>query len=121
MLSNDQMSRLFKSQMNCLSHIDNQKILEIKKLLIFEVCKFMYKFSNSQLPKSLMNGFEKSKHDYPTRNSNIPLVPVHRSTIYNNSYVVKSIIEWLKIPNCIKTKATLKTFIKHLNVRLLWR
>ena len=85
MLNCEQMSFLVKSQSNCLKHIQNAKIMGVKKMLVLEMCKFMYNYSNGQLPKSLMNGFEKSTHGYPTRNCNIPTVPIHRSAIYNNS------------------------------------
>ena len=121
MLNNEQLIRLDKAQTICISHVNDQKILGVKKLLILEMCKFMCKYSNGLLPKSLMNGFEKSKHNYPTRNCNVPVVPKHRSTIYNNSYMVKCTNEWLKIPHCYKTKPKLKTLVKHLKVRLIRR
>ena len=85
------------------------------------MCKLTYQYSTNNLPKALINVFECSNHAYPTRNSNIPTVLLHRSTIYNNSYVVKGTTEWRKIPNVIKTKKNVKTFAKHLKKRLLQR
>ena len=75
----------------------------------------MYQYSKDNLPKPL----RKNNNVYPTRNSNIPIVPVHQSTIFNSSFMVKCTTELLKLPNAIKTKNSIKTFMRHLKVRLL--
>ena len=98
MLNEEQITRLSKSQTSITKYLNIEKLLDIKKMIRLEYAKFMYNYMHKSLPKRLLNLFEKSSHTYDTRNQNVPIIPFHQSSIYNHSYMVKSTVEWLKVP-----------------------
>ena len=113
MLSMNQINRISKAQENVCKFIPSTNIIPVKSLIKLEMCKFINKFNNSKLPKPLVNIFPKSTHGYETRNQHVPAIQIHQSSIYNQSFLVKSITEWLKIPNTIKVKLSLMLYKRY--------
>ena len=114
MITTEQLNWLNKAINTTCKLMKSSNILSVKGLTKLEMSKFMYKYSNDLLPKPLANIITKSTHDYETRNQNVPPIQIHPNTIYNKSFLVKCIKEWLRVPLNIKVKPSLKCFSKHM-------
>ena len=84
----------------------------VESLTKFELGKLSYKYVNYQLPKRLVNLFDMKQHDYNTRNRNAPYIPMHGTSMNNNSFICKSSSNWITKPADAKQKKTLKSFSK---------
>ena len=51
-------------------------------------------------------------HQYNTRHQNDPKIPIHKTKIYSNSFLVKGPTYWLELNNNQKSKKSIKSFVK---------
>ena len=72
----------------------------------------MYKCKEKLLPESLSDllANNSSYHGYETRN-NMPNVPIHTTSMFNKSYLVKGIMEWQYLNSDIKRAISYKLFV----------
>ena len=61
-LKEEQLNRLLKAQEMALDIVNSKKILSVHQLIKLELAKFMHKYSNNDLPKPVINTFEKTSH-----------------------------------------------------------
>jgi len=91
-----------------------QKILQLKDIYNLEVSKFMYKYTNSQLPATFNNYFNliTDVHPYNTRQIKTRQFALPKARSKSGAKMVKySTIEmWSTIPSEIKNKTCLALF-----------
>jgi len=92
------------------------KLLKFLDIIDLETSKFIYLASKGRLPSSLNNMFTLNceVHEYETRNKNNPRTILHKSTIFNNSFLGRGPALWAKLSNESKNKKTIKSFSKNL-------
>ena len=81
----------------------SESILTVNDQLTLENCKIMYKISEDDSPTPLVNLFKRIVNvDTPqTRSQSLSMYP-HKSARYNNSFLCKAIMEWLKLSMEVK-------------------
>ena len=91
-----------------------QRILQLKDIYNLEVSKFMYKYTNSQLPALFNNYFEliTDVHPYNTRQIKTRLFALPKARSNSGAKMIKyCVIEtWSKIPSEIRNKTFLALF-----------
>ena len=126
MMSKKKSDRLFKIQKATVHIITNSKynahtdpIFRNNKLLNdivkFHMCKFGYKLDCKIHPRPLLNIFKKnpeglSRNRQVTHHMNIPFISKHSSKLYNSSYLCKSISNWTKSPQSVKSSSSIFSF-----------
>ena len=132
-LSNDQVDKLVKIQLNCIQFIEKKttmtdhKILRVDQLIDLENSKFGYKLVHGLLPTKIEEAclfdsnkrYLKKTHTYGTRNKSVPNVPNNMNKQYRASFLNKGPQSLLNKEYKIKSKPTLKTFISALKTSLL--
>ena len=125
MMSKKNLDRLFKIQKATVriitnskynAHTDpifrNNKLLKLNDIIIkFQMCKFGYKLDHKIHPRPLLNIFKKnldglSRNRQVTHHMNIPIISKHSSKLYNSSYLCKSISNWTKLPQSVKSSSS---------------
>ena len=89
------------------------KIMKFEDLRCLEQCKLAYKVKNKLMPKAIMELFDslgKKKHQYNTREKNLPNIKRHKSDLYNKSFLCKSISYYNELNSTIKKSPTLYEF-----------
>lgn len=90
------------------------KILKFSDVMSLELLKIMYLFRTKKLPNTIMSLFEERSHAYGTRNYNVPKVKAHKSTIFNSSFLCKSVSECNSYSHLFpESLPSLKTFCKN--------
>ena len=77
--------------------------------------KFGYKLNHKIHPCPLLNIFTKnpeglSRNRQVTHRMNIPMISKHSSKLYNSSYLCKSISNWTKLPQSVKSSPSIFSF-----------
>ena len=130
MLMYSQFKRLQKIQDDAVHMIDQhsqlqtvyleQKIPDLSKLLRLEQQKMGYHLVTKQLPTNLQKLIATDhkgsdlckKHSYNTRFKKEPNLPATKSSKYQNSFLHQCIKSFSILPNYIKSKPSLKLFVK---------
>lgn len=83
-------------------------ILSIDKLQIFNLCKFMQRFSLNMLPRNLNLLFTINSdiHHYRTRQSSVPHLYKHKCALMKNSFICQAPLRWISLPQPIKGKSS---------------
>ena len=117
----------------CVKLIDSRKskkdlgILNINNLLELEQLKFCYKYLQDALPPNVShcigtdpygNSLVK-KHQYNTRNRNIPLKPKANCSLYRKSIFCMYLTRYVTLPAKIKCSKTMSHFIKQCKLWLI--
>ena len=119
MISKGNMNELLRIQKQCLCYMCNlgqsaslekeypkRGIIKFLDMMRIELCKLGHKITINQVPKPLRSIMEKrggkKLHKYNTRHKDTPNVQSHSSTIFNQSYICRSVVEYNKLPNNIK-------------------
>ena len=133
MLTSMQISKLQCIQDLCIKLIDIRKskkdlgILNIKNLLELEQLEFFYKYLQDALPPNVShcvgtdlhgNSLVK-KHNYNTRNRNIPLKPKANCSLYRKSIFCTYLTQYVTLPAKIKCSKTMSYFVKHCKLWLI--
>ena len=103
------------------------KILPIDQLIALELSKLGYKLTNNQLPINVIRCLQEDyqnkqlvkKHRYPTRNKSDLNIPIYNKSAHSRSFLVRSISLFNNLPNSVKSKSTLSSFIHHCKLHLL--
>ena len=125
-MTSKQTNALEKIQKHCIRSINNSKktshtdpqfkalkIMKIKEITKYELCKLAFKVKNKLLPHALLDIFDtygKKTHKYPTRNKNLPNIMKHTSTDFNKSFLCKSLWYYHTLSSNIKNSLNLKDF-----------
>ena len=119
--------RLFTVQKACVRIITNSTynattspifkelmLLKLDDIIELELCKFAYQLTHKLLPTPIENLFATNfgTNAYTTRHSNCPHIAKHTSSIFNKSFLCKSISLWTSLPQSIKNSTSLKSFGK---------
>ena len=81
------------SRTECMSNMKKFKIVSLDVLSQIEYCKISYRYTSNLLSKRIVNLFENrenTKHHYQTRNRTNPQPIRFKSTLYQNSFLVRS-------------------------------
>ena len=126
MINNTQRNKIDKCLKHILVQINNNKrinnmdkfckefkILKLDDMIELELCKFMYKIKHRTLPEKLLNSFEIQPRPYNTRNAYTPQISQHSSTLYNQSFLTKSNIHFIRLPEKIKNANNMNLFKKY--------
>ena len=72
-----------------------------------------YQIANNMLPDPVLQLFQRGNdyHTYNTRNRNNPIVSLHRSAIYNKSFLCRSPAIWNTLSDNIKSAESFKAFV----------
>ena len=99
----------FRSHSNPL--FKSLNILKVDDQLLLSQSKLMYKVVNCLSPSPLIKQFKTGKC-IPTRNKNL-IIEKNVCKEYNNSFLVKGIIVWNRLPIHLKNSLSLYTFCKN--------
>eukprot|EP00918_Siedleckia_nematoides_P040074 GHVU01087012.1.p1 GENE.GHVU01087012.1~~GHVU01087012.1.p1 ORF type:complete len:229 (+),score=6.42 GHVU01087012.1:54-689(+) len=127
MLNNSQLKLLDNSHSRCVRQIKKSalninkdsihkstKILDLDNLILLELSKLAFKFTQETLPVNIKNLFPKTTlHNYRTRNKGAPGIQKFKSCIFANSFLTETNKAWSKLNQKIKNSNNLKSFSKH--------
>lgn len=117
--------KIFKVQKECVRLIKNAptrahsdplfkqlRIPTIRQQIKHSLCKIGYMLDNKLLPKKVRDLYKQGlkTHQYETRNKNIPNLLAHSGSLYNKSFLCRSIAEYLIVPTKLKKCDNLTTF-----------
>lgn len=94
-------------------------ILTIEKLYKSEILKFGWQLHNDKLPNPVSALFMFGNHRYHTRNRNQVRHVQHTSQILHNSLLNTVPRFWNELPQSLKTKISMKSFVKSIKQYLL--
>ena len=129
MITKSQLNNIYNVQKKCIKSICNQpkfantlgllkscRLLNVQDLVELELGKFGYRLSKDLLPKPLKQLMEskggRKLHRYPTRNKSIPNIQKHYSTIFNHSFMCRSLVTYNQAPQQACTKTSVKSFAR---------
>ena len=96
------------------------KILKIEDLINLDLAKLSYKFTNKLLPEPVSKLFSENAthHDYQTRFGRFPMTELHKTAIYNNSFLRRSPLSFSLSNQSIRMSSNLKLFSKrYINIK----
>ena len=117
LINKHQRNRIQKLQMDCLKLLNKghnnpmtdiyqqHKILPFNSLIKQELIKLGYSISTNNAPSPIIKIYrneEKKRHRYPTRCKNIPTVKKHHDTLYNRSFLCKSLVFYSGLPTKLR-------------------
>ena len=129
MIKKSQLNNICNVQKKCIKSICKQstsaniqgllkgcRLLNVQDVVELELSKFGYRLSKDLLPKPLKQLMEakggKKLHRYPTRNKSLPNIQKHFSTIFNCSFMCRSLIIYNQTPQQACTKTSVRSFAK---------
>ncbi len=82
------------------------QILKFPEIIEVELCKFVYSIIRriSPTPLNSIIQLNSETHQYNTRNKNDICIPKHKSTKFNNSFIIKGPSLWSALPYDVKSK-----------------
>ena len=81
------------------------KILPFRSLIKQELIKLRYNISANNAPTPIINIYrkeERKQHWYPTRQKNIPNIKKHQDTLFNRSFLCKSLVFYSELPTKLR-------------------
>ena len=117
-------NKLFRKQKDFIRSMSNAKynahteplfkslnILKLRDCVICEMSKFGYMLKHDLLPPKITSIFEHKNIHRNTRNTSLPHIPPHKTSKFNNSFIVKGISCYKKLPLSVQLKPSLNSFI----------
>ena len=129
MTRKSQLNNIYNVQKKCIKSICNQpksssilgllntcRLLNVQDIVELELGKFGYWLSKDLLPKPLKQLMEskggRKSHRYPTRNKFTPNIQRHYSTIFNRSFMCRSLVTYSQALQQARTKKSVKSFAR---------
>ena len=134
MINKQQKKLIYQIQTDCLKLLNNEyytdvtdiylhhKILPFNSLIKEELIKLGYNISANNAPTPIINIYrneEKKQHRYPTRRKNIPNIKKHHDTLYNKSFLCKSLVLYSGLPTKLRVLRNFDLFKCKLKEHLL--
>ena len=113
MISKKKEKKLYQIQTDCLRLLNTKrninsveiyqqnKILPFRLLIKQELMKTGYNISTNNAPTPIIDIYkkeEKKRHRYPTRRRNIPAIRKHHDSLFNRSFLCKSLVYYSALP-----------------------
>ena len=99
---------------NILQLLKRHKLLKVEDIVELKMGKFGYRLANNILPSPLKNLMEAKggikSHRYPTRNKRIPNIQKHSITMFNHSYMCRSLVIYGQTKQHVQAMNTVKSF-----------
>ena len=97
------------------------QLLNISQLAVFNICLFLYKFENNDLPVGFRNMFVRNCdiHNYPTRQSQCFHVPLAKFDSTKRSFKYNAVIVYNKYVQQLDCAQSYATFKKSVKTRIL--
>ena len=95
----------YKKNSNSNEIYHQNKILPFWLLIKQELIKIGYYISTNNAPTPIVNIYkreEKEKHRYPTRRRNIPAIRKHQDSLFNKSFLCKSLVYYSELPTKLR-------------------
>ena len=117
MISKKKGKKIYQIQTDCLRLLNTKRnpnsdeIYQQNKILPFwllikqELIKTGYNISTNNAPTPIVNIYkreEKKRHRYPTRRRNIPAIRKHHDSLFNRSFLCKSLVYYSKLPTKLR-------------------
>lgn len=98
-----------------------QKILKLVDMVELELSKFMYYFVNQSLPSPLTSLFRTNAqvHGYNTRGRHDASTCLHKTTIFNKSFLTKGPSIWRNLNNKYKSCPSMGSFNTNMKKKLI--
>ena len=127
MSKKSQLNKIYGVQKSCIKLICKQpkatnisellkrhKLLKMEDIVELEMEKFGYRLVNNILPSPLKELMEAKggikSHRYPTRNKRLPNIQKHSITIFNHSYMCRSLAIYGQTKQHVRAMNTVKSF-----------
>ena len=105
---------IFKAQYNAPSSpiFKCLNIPRVSDIIKIQTCKFMYNYTNSQLPSPLQSIFEtnSSVHSHNTRHCRDPHIVHARTKLLSRSFVHNAPRLWIDLPVAIRSARSVHSF-----------
>ena len=92
--------------------------LTFPDMIQLELAKLGFKVSNKHLPTPILAIFNanegEKKHKYQTRNKAVPNIQKHQSNLFNNSFLCRSIQEFMKLNAITRKTVTIQSLSRQL-------
>ena len=136
MLTKTQINDIFRIQKSCIgiTHkkppqadcnelLNKGKMLTFQELISMESMKYGYKISKGLVPEPIKRimyskGGLKT-HPYNTRNKSTPNIQKHITTLFNRSFLCRSISTYNKLPEVLKACNSINSFNTKAKTHLL--
>ena len=107
---------------HCMPLFKKESILTLQGQALLDNCKLMYRINENTCPVSLLNMFKLGVNHQTmrTRSHSINL-QVHKTAMYNNSFLCKAIMDWSKLCTELKLLENRCLFAKKLKTKLLMK
>ena len=93
-----------------------EKLLQFEDIIFFNICKFMFDYSNNTLPHIFHNTWRKNRdvHNYPVRNHNDYFISATNKNFLSKFPLFFFPKAWNSLPNELKIINSKKVFVKKL-------
>ena len=134
MISKKSEKKLYQIQSECLRLLNTKtkissnyiyqqnKILPLRLLIKQELIKTGYNISTNNAPIPIIDIYrkeEKKRHRYPTRRKNIPAIKKHQDSLFNRSFLCKSLVHYSALPTDLRNVMRPSLFKKKLKNYLI--
>ena len=134
MISKKMEKKLYQIQTECLRLLNTNiitssielyqqnKILPFRLLIKQELMKMGYNISTNNAPIPIIDIYrkeEKKRHRYPTRRKNIPAIRKHQDTLFNRSFLCKSLVYYSALSSELRDLKNYILFKKKLKNHLI--
>ena len=129
MISKTRKKQLYQIQTACLKLLSSEKqpkaidiyfrhkILPFRLLIKQELIKLGYNLSANDVPTPIINIYkkeERKQHRYPTRRKNIPNIRKHQDSLFNKSFLCKSLVFYGELPDITRNLRNFNLFKRKL-------
>ena len=94
------------------------KIITVWHQAILENRKLMYKLNIDMCPPSIGNMYDRVHAKYNTRGLGIA-IHAHKTKKYNDSSFCRPFIDWKSLPQTVKMKPSVKSFVNQIEKDML--
>ena len=111
-----------KTKISSLEVYQQNKILPFRLLIKQELIKTGFNISTNNAPTPIIEIYrkeEKKRHRYPTRRKNIPAIRKHHDTLFNRSFLCKSLVYYSALPTDLRDVKNPVLFKKNLKNHLI--
>ena len=117
MISKKKKKKIHQLQTDCLKLLNREKhsnaidiylqnkILPFWLLIKQELIKLGYNISANNAPTPIIKIYrkeERTQHRYPTRRKNIPNIRKHQDSLFNKSFLCKSLVYYSELPTKLR-------------------
>ena len=79
----------------------------------------MFRIENDLCPKPLVNLFQARDNANYSLWRSVSQIPCNQTTKFNNSFMCKSVIEWLRLPTQLKASRNIKQFTRKYKISVI--